>query len=231
MATFTPLLPGLPDLAPIRKGRRRCAPHLQHGWTLTPLLAQEPTPAVCDFLAFWHARVWREGEHAGLWGQLGLSPSHFVLTFAHVPFLVVHHDQMAWSQPDGLMMVVWLDDIVAGVRARCHQWVAPAYRHPRVSHLLGQGVLRYLFEEIGFQLLEGRTPVGNHQAVRYARRLGFQPVATLPYGEWDWAPDGTKTLTAVVQSQLTIAAWRAAHVVPPVNGTRPEETATYAESV
>ena len=77
-------------------------------------MAPEPTPAVCDFLAFWHARVYREGDHAHLWGQVGLSPSHFVLTFARMPLLVVHHDQVPWQQPDGAMLVVWLDDIVPG---------------------------------------------------------------------------------------------------------------------
>ena len=100
-----------------------------------------------------------------------------------------------------------------------------------MSQLLGQAVLRYLFDAMGFQLLEGRTPVGNRAAVRYACRLGFTLVATLPYGEWAWAPDGTKTLTAVVQSQLTVDAWRAAQAFSHANGSRTEETASHALTV
>ena len=225
MAMTAPLLPGLPGLAAQRKGRRRCASSLEHGWTLTPLLQPEPSPAFWDFLSLWYMRVRQAREHASLWGEVGLSPSKFVLAFTSVPLLLLHHDASPWDHPEGLCMVGWLDDIVPGLRARCHQWVAPAYRHPRVSAILGQGLLRYLFEEMGLQMLEGRTPVGNRLAVRYARRLGFRPVATLPYGEWVWALDGTKTCTPVVQSQLTIDEWRAAHLSPHVDHERAAEDA------
>jgi hypothetical protein len=153
-------------------------------------------------------RVWQDGEHAALWGEVGLSPSHCVLTFAHVPLVLVHAAHRPWEDAAGLMMAVWLDDIVPGLRARVHQWVAPPYRHPHVSQALGQAVLQVLFEGAGFHLLEGRTPVGNRGGIRYARRLGFRLVATLPYGEWTWTPEGTKTRTAVVQSQLTVEEWR-----------------------
>jgi hypothetical protein len=218
MALHAPLLPGLPGLAPQRKGRRRCASQLDHGSVLQLLLAEGPSSVRCDFLALWYARVRELGEHASLWGEVGLSPSRFVLTFLEAPLLLVHHDRLPWEQAEGLMMVVWLDDIVPGVRARCHQWVAPPYRHPRVSTFLGQAILRYLFDEMGFRLLEGRTPVDNHLGIRYARRLGFRLVATLPYGEWAWAPDGTKTITAVVQSQLTVDEWRLASSAPGLSG-------------
>jgi RimJ/RimL family protein N-acetyltransferase len=212
MATIAPapLLPGLPGLAPVRKGRRRCAAHLEHGWTVTPLVDPTPGQALYDFLALWYARVRDGGEHASLWGQVGLSPSRFVGTFAQIPLVLLHHDRIPWPLAEGLMMVTWLDDIVPDLRARVHQWVAPPYRHPRVSTALGHVLLRYLFDEMGFELLEGRTAVDNHLGVRYARRLGFRPVATLPYGEWTWTPDGTKTMTPVVQSQLLAADWREA---------------------
>ena len=215
MATLAPLLPGLPALVSRHKGRRRCASTLAHGWTLTPLMRQEPSPQLWDFLTFWYMRVRGEGEHASLWGELGLSPSKFVLGFSAVPLILVHQQQLPWHQAEGLMMAVWLDDIVPGVRARLHQWVAPPYRHPRVSLTLGDTILYYLFTEMGLQLLEGRTPCANRLGIRYALRLGFHPVATLPYGEWDWTPEGTKTITPVVQSQLTIDTWRASQEATP----------------
>ena len=210
MATIAPLLPGLPDLAPLRKGRRRCAPRLTHGWTLKVVLPQVPDPGLYDFLMLWYAHVRACGEHAGLWGEAGLWPSRFVGTFATLPLVLLHHDRMPWTHADGLMMVVWLDDIVDGVRARLHQWVGMPYRHPRVSTALGHFLLRYIFEEMGFQLVEGRTPIGNRLALWYARRLGFRPVVTLPYGEWAWTADGTKTLTPVVQSMLLAEDWHRA---------------------
>lgn len=208
MATLAPLLPGLPGLAPVRKGRRRCAAQLTHGWTLTPLQGAEPSPVLLDFLTLWYMRVRADGEHASLWGEIGLSPSHFALTFVHIPMLVLHHDTVPWQQADGLMMIAWFDDIVPPLRARVHQWVAPAYRHPVVSLQLGHILIRHFFEQMEFHMLEGRTPVGNRAGVRYALRLGFQPVATIPYGEWIWTPEGTKTMTPVIQSQLTIDHWR-----------------------
>jgi hypothetical protein len=52
--------------------------------------------------------------------------------------------------------------------------------------------------------------VTNRAGIRYALRLGFRRVATLPYGEWSWTPAGTKTITPVVQSQLCAEDWRAA---------------------
>ena len=225
MAPAAPFVPGLPGLVPARKGRRRCAAHLGHGWTLTPLLQPEPSPILWDFLTLWYTQVRQEQEHASLWGEVGLSPSRFVLAFTSVPLILLHHDACPWNHPEGLCMGVWLDDVVPGVRARCHQWVAPAYRHPRVSVVLGQRMLRYLFEEMGFQMLEGRTPINNRLALRYARRLGFRRVAILPYGEWAWALDGTKTLTPVVQSQLTVDEWRAAHNEPYVDHERAAEDA------
>jgi RimJ/RimL family protein N-acetyltransferase len=208
MALAIPLLPGLPAVGPRPKGRRRCAAHLEHAWTLTPLVDPTPGQALYDFLALWYARVREIGEHASLWGEVGLSPSRFVGTFAQIPMVLLHHERTPWPLAEGLMMAVWLDDIVPDLRARCHQWVAPPYRHPRVSTALGHVLLRYLFDEMGFELLEGRTPVDNHLGVRYARRLGFRAVTTLPYGEWEWTPDGTKTMTPVVQSQLLAADWR-----------------------
>jgi hypothetical protein len=205
-----PLLPGLPTLQPARKGRRRCAAQLEHGWMVTPLVDPTPGQALYDVLALWYARVREIGEHASLWGEVGLSPSRFVGTFAQVPLVLLHHDRLPWQHGEGLMMVTWLDDIVPDLRARVHQWVAPPYRHPHVSTALGHMLLRYLFDDMGFQMLEGRTPVGNHLGVRYARRLGFRPVATLPYGEWVWTPDGTKTMSPVLYSYLTADTWRAA---------------------
>jgi hypothetical protein len=213
MALSAPLLPGLPGLAPQRKGRRRCASTLTQGWTLTPRVQQEPSPLLWDFLTFWYMRVRGDGEHASLWGELGLSPSTFVLGFSQAPLILVHQQVLPWHDAAGLMMAVWLDDLVPGLRARLHQWVAPPYRHPRVSLTLGDAILAYLFTEMGLQLLEGRTARGNRLGIRYALRLGFRPVATLPYGEWTWTPEGTKTITPVVQSQLTIDAWRAAQGV------------------
>jgi hypothetical protein len=208
MTTPAPFVPGLPALASRRPGRRRCAPLLTQAWTLTPLLASEPTPALLDFLTLWYLRVRQEGEHAALWGERGFSPSHFVLTYTHVPLLLVHAEARAWTEVEGLMMAAWLDDVVPGIRARLHQWVAPPYRHPHVSLLLGQALLDYLFTQASFLLLEGRTPVGNRLGVRYALRLGFRPVATLPYGEWAWAADGTRSITAVMQTQLTCDDWQ-----------------------
>jgi RimJ/RimL family protein N-acetyltransferase len=210
MAALTPFLPGLPALASPHKGRRRCASTLTQGWTLTPLLPGDPSQDLWDFLTFWYVRVRQDSEHASLWGEIGFSPSRFVLAFTQVPLVLVHQEHLPWHQADGLMMAVWLDDIVPGVRARLHQWVAPPYRHPRVSLVLGRAILRYLFDDFDVQLLEGRTPVGNRLGIRYALRLGFRPVATLPYGEWAWTPDGARTMTPVVQTQLTRDAWRAA---------------------
>jgi hypothetical protein len=209
-----PLLPGLPTLQPARKGRRRCAAQLEHGWTVTPLVPPAQGQALYDFLALWYARVRADGEHASLWGEVGLSPSRFVGTFAQVPMVLLHDDRRPWQHGEGLMMVTWIDDIVLDLRARVHQWVAPPYRHPRVSTALGHVLLRVLFDDMGLKMLEGRTPVGNHLGVRYARRLGFRPVATLPYGEWAWTPDGTKTMSPVVYSYLTADTWRAAQGEP-----------------
>ena len=98
MATLAPLLPGLPDLAPRRPGRRRCASTLEHGWKVVPVVMQTPTAEFCDFLALWYAHVRKDGEHAALWGEVGLSPSRFVATFAAVPLIIVHHDQLPWKQ-------------------------------------------------------------------------------------------------------------------------------------
>jgi hypothetical protein len=213
MAIQAPLLPGLPGLAPARRGRRRCASRIDHAWRvtpLTPLQIAEPPTGLWDFLSFWYARVRADGEHASLWGEVGLSPSLFVGTFAQVPLIVAHHELLPWQQGEGLMMVVWLDDVVPGLRARVHQWVASPYRHPTVSLHIGHAVLRHLFDVAGFQMLEGRTPVTNRAGIRYALRLGFRRVATLPYGEWSWTPAGTKTITPVVQSQLCAEDWRAA---------------------
>lgn len=211
MATMAPpLIPGLPGLAPApRKGRRRCAPTLTHGWTLTPLVTCPDAMALSDFLTLWYARVRQEGEHASLWGQMGLSPTRFVLAFTSVPLLLLHDERSVWHDADGLMMACWLDDAVPNVRARVHQWVAPPYRHPKVSLLLGHALLHCLFEHMGLLMLEGRTPVGNRAGVRYARRLGFRHVATLPYGELAWTPEGSATITPVWQSLLTREEWRA----------------------
>lgn len=228
MATFAPLLPGLaPDpqqQADRRQGlkpstwqrlaaqkRRRAFPMVLPVTQLTPLLPQDPTPAVWDFLDLWYHRVRHDGEHAGLWGALGLSPSKFVTNFAQVPLLLLHEATRPWYDVDGLLQVCWLDDVVPELRARCHHWVAPGSRSLRVSLPLGQQMLRYLFDTMGFLLLEGRTPVIHQGAVRYVQRLGFRLVATLPYGEWGWTPEGARTMIAVVQSQLTIDEWRAHH--------------------
>lgn len=214
MATnhVAPLLPGLPELAPrrARTGRRRCGAQLSHGYAVTHILPPTQDPAYVDFLALWYARVRHDGEHAALWGEVGLSPSQFVMRFLQAPLVLAYDVRQPWVLADGLLMAAWLDDVVPGLRARVHHWVAPPQRHPRVSRELGHALLRVLFDEMGFQALEGRTPVESRGAVRFALRLGFRPTCTLPAGAWTWTPGGTKTSTAVVQTQLTTEEWRAA---------------------
>jgi Acetyltransferases, including N-acetylases of ribosomal proteins len=162
-----------------------------------------------DFLLFWYFQVFRDGEHAQLWGEVGLSPLRFLATFMHVPLLVAYQEGADWLKGQGLLFAVWGDDWIDGVRARLHFWAAPQARTLRVLLPIGQEVLRTCFEDLGLQLLEGRTPTDNAGALRFIARLGFRQVHRLDHGEWQWNADGTKQIIPVIQSQLLVEHWRA----------------------
>ena len=245
MATIAPLLPGLaPDLTrqqerreglkattvtqlAQRKSRARWRQGILPEAQLTPLVHEEPTPALWDFLTFWYYRVHEDGEHAALWGEVGLSPSKFALAFSQVPMVVLHQANHPWHQVEGLMQVWWLDDIMPQVRARCHCWCHPAYRSLRFSVPLGKHALTYLFDEMAFLMLEGRTPSTHRGALQYIRCLGFRPVMTVPYGEWAWLPNGTHTTTSVVHSILTTDEWQDHAQTSRVEDVRPDVGAEF----
>jgi RimJ/RimL family protein N-acetyltransferase len=222
MSTFVPVLPGLPDLSrpSVRRDllkestwqllqhprRQRVPRRTLPLFSITPYAMATHGP---DFLFYWYGLVRSLGEHAMLWGEVGLSPTQFLAAFARASLLVIHREEAAWTHGEGLLFLVWSDDVVPGLRARIHFWSHPHMRHPQVSLLLGHAGLRYLFEEQGYTLLEGRTPVTNTLALRFVRRLGFQMVATLPHAEWAWTAEGEKEAVDVVQSMLTPSMWDA----------------------
>jgi RimJ/RimL family protein N-acetyltransferase len=60
-------------------------------------------------------------------------------------------------------------------------WVDPLARGRGVATLSLHTLCRWAFEEIGLQLLEWRTEVGNHASRRVAEKVGFTIEATLRY--------------------------------------------------
>lgn len=217
MATTIPLVPGLAPLAPRRvltpgtlkeRTLAQLAGHALRRRALaqavyTPMSVAYHTPTDGpDGLLFWYMQVRQAGEHAALWGECGLSPSQFLQTFAPLPLLLLVQDGAAWRQGEGWLVALWADEWVPGLRARIHFWMTEAVRHPQVSLPLGQQAIAACWTWLGVQELEGRIPVTNRGALRFVRRLGFEPVATLQAGLWLWQADGTKTCTPVVQTQL-----------------------------
>ena len=160
-----------------------------------------------DFLSHWYWQVRLEGEHAALWGQLGLSPTQFLATYAGVELVVCHRQGADWPNGEGLMMVMWGDDRVPELRVRVHFWVHPVYRTPQITPYLARAMLSHYFDVVGYQILEGRTPLGNTLALRFVKRLGFTMGAPIPNAEWTYASDGTRRLGAVVPSYMTREMW------------------------
>lgn len=79
--------------------------------------------------------------------------------------------------PEELAGFIWFDDLVPGFRANANLFFRRKYRGA-VALEAGKLALRYAFEGLGLQELWAFTPW--REAAGYARRLGFQPVATLP---------------------------------------------------
>ena len=232
MATLAPFIPGLPTPQHSRVSRdvlqektwqrleARSRPskgfRMPHDtpWQLTRYAFGTAKPddvdaSDGDFLIFWYYQVYHAREHAGLWGYAGLSPMRFLETFAQVPVLVLSQEGANWVRGDGLLMVVWADDWVHGVRARLHFWVAPPARTLRLMLPMGRAVIQRCFDDFSLRLLEGRTPANNAGALRFIARLGFRQVHRLEHGEWQWQADGTKQIIPVIQSQLLVEHWRA----------------------
>jgi RimJ/RimL family protein N-acetyltransferase len=204
--------PGLDGLKPQTRAllvgkRRRARARLTQPipWEVSPYTVQDHGP---DFLLYaWHL-VQQAGEHATLWGALGLSPSKFLAAFLGVEVIVCHLQHAPWTQGQGILFLMWSDDVVPELRARVHFWCAPAYRTPSLSLGIGRAMLDYYFGILGYHLLEGRTPVTNRLALRYITRLGFQLGIPLPNAEWVTSLDGKTHMGAVIPSFLTREAWQ-----------------------
>jgi hypothetical protein len=220
--TMLPFLPGLPEplrdptrqipglkastvalLQQAHRGKVRRMP--AHAYDL---VAYDPATHGLDVLLYWYMQVRSAGEHLALWGDVGRTPTAFCTAFAGTELLLLHVEGAAWQAGEGLMGALWTDDRVPALRARAHFWFAAAYRQRTLSLPLAEVLLRGVFEDKGYTLLEGRTPVTNTLALRFIQRLGFVRRAVLPEAEWVAHPDGSRTLVDVVFSTLTRAQWR-----------------------
>ena len=136
-----------------------------------------------DVLLYWYAQVRQLGEHIALWGAyLGGSPSRFVAQAVgwELYFFVPQSEMQALGVQEPLA-VVWGDDGQAPNRQRLHFWVAPAYRHPRVTDVLAGAALGEFLTR--YAMLWCILPSGNPLPLRAVKRWGFQQVGRLPNSE------------------------------------------------
>ena len=171
------------------------------------------------FLWFWYLVVYQAQEHAAVWGALGLEPFQFLAAYAQTEIYVLHRQHAPWTLGDGLMMVVWLDDVMPGAHARIHAWVHPHYRHPSFTDPMGLLVLDHIFATGGYQVLDTRTPATNKAARRWATRLGFSTPVRLPNAEWAYTPTGARQLVDLLYSYMRRPTWHAEAAAPSVDAT------------
>ena len=205
MATLPRLRPVSDGLKPSLSSWLRSHPYRQRAKALdvSPITAHAYTPHEHghDVLLYWYAQVRQLGEHRLLWGaHVGLSPSRFVATATGWEIVLLAAQEALWPQGDGIVGVVWGDDACPPLRQRLHFWVAPAYRHPRMTDALVHKVLPLYFAT--YAVLWGITPATRHLTLRALRRWGFQEVGRLPESE----SDGAHSVNGII-SVLTWDDW------------------------
>lgn len=150
--------------------RRRAQPQLAAPMTITRF---DPQAHALDVLLYWWSTAYTLGEHIDILGAVARTPMGFLKSYAGCDLLIVHEQDSAWPQWEGVAAVIWSDDVLPASRYRLHYWMAPHVRHPLLTAQIAQGVLHHLFEVRNFQLVWGITPVTNRPALRILLRLGF----------------------------------------------------------
>ena len=207
MATLPRLRPQLDGLKPSLSAWLGTHPYRQRAKAvdvsmLTPqaYLYQEHGT---DVLLYWYAQVRQLGEHIALWGAyLGGSPSRFVAQAVGWELYVFVPDQTKGVETQEPLAVVWGDDGQVPNRQRLHFWVAPAYRHPRVTDVLAGAALEEFLTR--YAMLWCILPSGNPLPLRAVRRWGFQQVGRLPQSE-----QATGGLVDGILCALTRQEWAA----------------------
>jgi hypothetical protein len=138
-----------------------------------------------DWLLYWWSTAYTLGEHLDILGSVAATPLQFLKAYAGCDLMVMHEQDSAWQQWHGVTAVVWSSDVVPLARYRLDYWIAPAFRHPRMSMQIAHGVLHHLFEVRQFHLVWGLTPITNRLALRIVLRLGCTMRQRWPGGTID----------------------------------------------
>jgi len=158
-----------------------------------------------DFLLYWWTETRALGEHLDILGSVAATPMAFLKSYAGCDLTVVHSQDLGWQQGEGVVAVVWSSDVLPLSRYRLDYWIAPAYRHPRLTAQIAQGVLHHLFETRQFQVVWGITPMTNRLALRVLLRWGFRSRGVWPGGTID--PHTSQPMDAMV-TVLAREEWR-----------------------
>jgi RimJ/RimL family protein N-acetyltransferase len=156
--------------------------------------------------------VWMQAvqshEAVKVFGPAATTVETFIQLYRNVELVVAHRSEAAetWPTGDGILAVAYLDDLQVPARARLHHYVYPTYRTPRITTGIATLVLHYSFEQLGLQALYGLTPSTNRGAIRFAKRLGFEPCQVKPMVYEGQVVEGIETV-------LTRARWHARQAI------------------